>query len=302
MYLYTLRSMFALASLVPFTDQAAPAMSWALAGAAVVLIGIAKSGFGSGVGIVAVPLFVFAFRRADAAIGALLPLLIAADILSVYHHWGRWDRPNLRMLTPGTTVGLLGGIALLYWLMGMPPLGWPSGEASAGPSADAVGMARRHLEIAIGAICLLFVVADGAKRRIAPGLHLRPEPVGGTVTGVSAGVVTAIAHAAGPVLTIYLLGQHMDKRRFVGTAVIYFFAVNLAKVPFYLVLGLINPGRLWTGLWLLPLIPVGTWLGTRLHRLVSEGLFRVVILTVILLSGVQLIVGKHRLFEALGIT
>jgi len=283
------------ATAIPFMDQPNPVTSWVLAGVAVVLIGIAKSGFGSGVGILAVPLFVYAFGRAEAAVGALLPLLIAADVLSVWHHWGTWDRRNLRVLAPGTVVGILLGLGMLYWLMGMPPLWWMGGEVAepfrAAPEGARVGTAQRNMEIAIGAICLLYVAADRVKARFAPEWHVRANYGGGTITGVSAGVVTAIAHAAGPIATIYLLGQHIAKQKFIGTAVIYFFAVNLFKVPFYVLLGLIHPGTLWAGLWLLPAVPVGTWLGVRLNRWMDEGFFRGTILLIVLLSGLQLVTG-----------
>ena len=51
-------------------------------GVSVIIIGIAKSGFGGGVGILAVPLTAAALN-ADTAVGVLLPLLIAGDMFAV---------------------------------------------------------------------------------------------------------------------------------------------------------------------------------------------------------------------------
>jgi len=269
---------------IPFADAPQPAASWLLAGAAVVIVGIAKSGFGSGVGIVAVPMFLFAFPDNAEAIGALLPLLIAADILSVYHHWGTWDRPNLRVLAPGTLVGLVGGGALMWWMMGA---GWPPWASDGGDAMDA---AEHRLQIAVGVVCVLYVLADQVKARFASGFIYRAGYVGGSTAGFFAGVVTTVAHAAGPVITIYLLGQHLAKQRFVGTAVIYFFTVNLIKqASIYPLLGLTRVDTLWAGLWLLPLVPLGTWLGTRLNRVMSEKVFRATILVITLASGLKLI-------------
>ena len=271
---------------LPFADMPSPLASWLLAGAAVVIIGIAKSGFGSGVGIVAVPMFVFAFGDSPTAMGALLPLLIAADILSVYHHWGTWDKANLRALAPGTFVGLLLGAIVLWWLIGMPVPPWS--EANRHATSDA----ERNMKIAIGVICLLYVLGDQIKARFAPGFRFKPTLLGGSITGISAGVVTTIAHAAGPVVTIFLLGQHIAKQQFIGTAVIYFFTVNVIKqLSVYPFLGMTNTDTLWAGLWLVPLVPLGTWLGLRLNRIMSERAFRLTILIIVAISGVQLVFG-----------
>lgn len=275
---------------VPFADAANPALSWALAGAAVVIVGIAKSGFGSGVGIVAVPMFVFAFApgRSGEAMGALLPLLIAADVLSVYHHRGTWDTKNLRVLAPGTLVGIALGAALMWWLLGRPNLGWSLTPRHIDKSSlEATGS---HLQVAIGVICLAYVFGDQVKQRFAPAFWFIANYRSGSAFGLVAGVVTTIAHAAGPVVTIFLLGQHLAKQKFIGTAVIYFFAVNVFKqLTVYPALGLTDTDSLWLGLWLLPLVPVGTFLGLWLHKRMSERVFRIVILTIVFLSGLKLV-------------
>ena len=42
--------------------------------------------------------------------------MIAADVFSVYHHWGTWDKRLLRLLLPGTLVGIAAGSVIL-WLI-----------------------------------------------------------------------------------------------------------------------------------------------------------------------------------------
>lgn len=255
---------------VPFMDQPNPVASWLLAGAAVVITGIAKSGFGRGVGIVAVPLFIYAVGSPQEALGAMLPLMIAADVFSVAHHWGTWDRRNLRQLLPGSMVGIAAGAVLIALL------GRSDGQ-------------KRSLEMAIGAICVLYPLAEFVKRRLAPQWRLAPSYVGGSVTGVTAGVVSTLAHAAGPVTAIYLLAQHPVKQAFIGTTVIYFFIVNTVKLLPYGAMGLIDTRTLGMGLWLVPLIPVGTWVGARLNRVMSEGLFRGVMLLIVFVTGLQML-------------
>lgn len=288
--------MFTFAMTLPFSEQPYPLLSWLLAIAAVIILGIAKSGFGSGVGIIAVPLFVFAFGDPTRAMGALLPMLLAADILSVIHHRGHVDGHNLRVLTPGTLVGICIGTIALFVLMGRPHLGWMP-DAWAASTSGAVShanikeTAKQKMEIVIGVICLLYVVGDQIKARYAPHMKLKATWLSGSITGFLAGVVSTIAHAAGPILTIFFLGQHLEKRRFVGTAVAFTLIFNTVKLLPYFLLGLLNPDTLWPGLFLLPAVPLGTYLGLVMHRRMSDTVFRWSILIITAISGVQMIWG-----------
>jgi len=64
-----------------------------LAALAVLIIGISKSGFGSGLAVLGVPLMALAISPAKAA-AILLPLLIVLDLFNLIHYRGRFDRKN----------------------------------------------------------------------------------------------------------------------------------------------------------------------------------------------------------------
>ena len=72
-----------------------PAAFWYLAAIAVVFVGIAKAGFGGGIGILATPLMALTIPVADAA-AILLPLLIVCDVFAVAHYRKRFDRRNIK--------------------------------------------------------------------------------------------------------------------------------------------------------------------------------------------------------------
>ena len=264
--------------------------SWALAAAAVLVIGIAKSGFGSGVGILAVPMFVAAMG-ARIGLGAMLPLLIAADCLSVYHHRRTWDKHNLRVLAPGTLAGLVVGAGLLAWLLS----GSAGGDVVSG--ADSLGRmstldgAERPMQIAIGSVCILYVAASMLLTRVAEHWRWRANWLTGTIAGGLAGVASTLAHAAGPIMSIYFLGQHLPKRPFLGTTVLFFLVVNSLKLVPYAWLGMIDTSTLQYGLWLLPLVPLGTWTGAQLSRVMREDIFRQTIMVLVLLSGLKMVFG-----------
>ncbi len=272
------------------TLSSLPLSHWAMAAAAVLVIGIAKSGFGGGVGILAVPMFVWAMGP-KFGLGAMLPLLIAADVLSVYHHWGKWDRQNLKVLLPGSILGIVAGAAVLAWLLLSSGEGGTlaAGDASTGQSQLAA--AEHKMKVAIGVICVLYVVSSVARARYAPHWRWQADWWTGSTSGALAGLVSTLAHAAGPVITIFMLGQHLSKQKFIGTAVIYFFLINTLKLIPYGLLGMIDTATLGFGLWLLPLVPVGTYAGAHLNRVMSETLFRNVVMTIVFLTGVKMIAG-----------
>jgi len=66
-----------------------------------------------------------------------------------------------------------------------------------------------------------------------------PRPsttIDAVVYGTAGGFTTFVSNAAGPIINTYLVGLGLDKRQLVGTSAWFYLAVNLAKVPVYVVL------------------------------------------------------------------
>jgi hypothetical protein len=120
----------------------------------------------------------------------------------------------------------------------------------------------------------------------------RPTWLGGTLAGVPSGVTTMLAHAAGPVLTMYLLPQNLDRRDFVGTTVRYFLVFNLLKIPLFLTIpgeARLNWDIFKSELWILALAPLGVWAGRWLNDRLSQKWFNHLLYLFLTLAGVQLI-------------
>jgi hypothetical protein len=111
----------------------------------------------------------------------------------------------------------------------------------------------------------------------------------GIVAGVSAGFTSTIAHAAGPIVSLFVFSQGLGKTLFVGTVAWTFTLINLTKLPFYIGVGLIEFDVLRFDVLLIPLIPVGSYLGHWMHHRVSEKLFNRIILVLTLIAGVQFV-------------
>ncbi|MEE9405633.1 MAG: sulfite exporter TauE/SafE family protein [Algisphaera sp.] len=227
-------------------------VGWALTAlaAGVLVTGIAKSGFGGGIGILAVPLMAGAIHT-DAVLGVMLPILIAADIAAVSQHRRFVEPRQLRRCLLGGLVGVVAGTVLLRVYQ----------KAS---SFSAL------LSGTVGSVCLLLVAVQlwrFAGKRIPRLPDNRPTAVG---VGGLAGLVSTLAHAAGPVMSVYFLDQRMKKRQLVATLAVFFFALNLMKVPGYVALGVINIATLKASALLLPVVPLGALLGLWLHHKVPE--------------------------------
>lgn len=250
-----------------------PALFWATAVLTMLLIGISKAGFGSGAGLVATPLLALTIPVTDAA-ALLLPLLIIADMFSIYYHWGNFDRRLIRLMLPAATIGIVIGAVFF----------------------GTFSRNERILQLGIGLLAVLFVVFELFRTQIFDRLQeKRPSPITGILFSTLSGFTSTLAHAGGPPVTIYLLPQRLPRQVFVGTLVVYFTAVNLIKLIPYSYLGLLRLGNLTTILILSPLAYVGVRIGVYLNGRFTDKWFNRLIYAILLLTGLQLILGQNLL-------
>ncbi len=299
---------FGASHLLQFGPHISPLLGWMLAAVGVLVVGIAKSGFGGGLGIVGVVMFALAFG-AQHGNAILLPILVASDVFSVYYHWGTWDMRVLKRLAPGTLLGILiGSLILLAAVRTQPFSHSPANSAAAhtiaGPTAVAAPTVKivpaesaspgqsqsvHILDLITGLMSILYVLLDQVRARWAPHWHLKADYKNGLVAGSAVGVTSTLANAAGPISAIYLLGQGLPRSAFIGTTVLYFLATNTVKlIPYTLIPGLIDWHSLLMGLYFLPLVPVGTGVGKWLSHRMDDHRFRTIMLTIVLITGVQL--------------
>ena len=247
-----------------------PTYFWVLAGVAVVFVGIAKAGFGGGVGIVATPLMALVIPVADAA-AILLPLLIVCDIFAVMHYRSSFDRRSIKLLLPGALVGI--GIGAFYF-------GYFSSN-------------ERILQVGLGILSLVFVLFQVTRALIMGALSKRHPPAAeGVLMGATAGFTSTLAHAGGPPVTIFLLPQQLERSLFVGTTVIFFAAINQIKLIPYLGLDILRMEHLLSIAVLAPLCYVGVKLGIFLNQRFTDVWFNRIVYTILFLTGGQLILGK----------
>ena len=229
---------------------------------AVLLLGISKSGFGAGFGSLAVPLMALAVSVPQAA-AILMPVLLLMDLLSMAAFRRHLDRRLLWFLLPWGLAGIALG-TLLFRLL--------DGRAVAG---------------ILGVVILAFL----AQRLLFPPKPDSPPPPRwvGALLSATSGFTSFIAHAGGPPINAYVIPLRLSPVLFTGTMAFFFFFINLSKwVPYYW-LGLLDWRNLGTSLVLLPLAPLGVWVGVRIAHRIQPVLFYRLIHIGMFLTAVKLL-------------
>src|SRR3954467_8798649 len=95
---------------------------WSIVILAIFLIGLTKSGFGSGAGLMIAPMTTFAMAHiprygTDAALGLLLPLLMIGDTIAIAQYRRLLSLKIVRRLLPGTIIGVILASLLLRWFV-----------------------------------------------------------------------------------------------------------------------------------------------------------------------------------------
>ncbi len=237
---------------------------WILALLAAWLVGASKTGLS---GAVTIAVVVFAsILPAREATGALLPVLICADLIAVriLRKNVRWS--ELLRLFPWTALGVGLGSVMLYF------------------SNDL------QIQRVIGAIVVGMTAYQLYRRATRKSdVTISQHPAFAPSMGTAAGFTTMVANAAGPFVLIYMLAMRMSKLEVVGTIAWYFLVVNLFKVPFAVGLGLITTQSLWFNLWLVPSVVFGAMAGRWLLGYIDQRSFEWMALGLALLGGLRLL-------------
>lgn len=222
---------------------------YAVAVPAVLLMGLSKSGFLMGFGSLATPLLALALPVPQAA-AVMMPLLLAMDVTGIRQLWAHRDRDLLRLMVPAGLVGTAIG-ALLFGVL-----------------------STRAVATVVGALTLLFL----AQRLLFPPRKDAPPPPRpvGFVLGIAGGFTSFVAHAGSPPIAAYVLPLRLSPLRLTASMAVLFGALNLSKWLPYAALGLFDQRNLLTSVVLLPLAPLGVWLGIwATRRIASDWFYRI---------------------------
>jgi uncharacterized protein len=234
---------------------------------AALIIGLSKTAF-PGAGLIATPLLAMVFSGRTIA-GAALPVLMFADLFAVrsFREHARIDL--LKPLVPWVALGFAAGAAFFI----------------------AIGKANRTFDVIIAVVILAMVLAQ-----VVRALRKRPPAApslgAAALFGTAGGFTTFVSNNAGPIMNAHFIRLGLGKRELVGTSSWFYFAVNAAKLPIYLVMGSFFT---WStakfDLVAAPAVVVGVLVGRRLFPHVSQKVFLWVVLALAAAASLKLLAG-----------
>ncbi len=239
---------------------------YAVAVPAILVVGLSKSGFLSGLAVLGVPLLSLVIAPVQAA-GILLPILIAMDVVGVWAYRKTFDKRSLAILLPAAVIGIVAGYL------------------------TAARVSEADIRLLVGVIALGFTLhywleqsrggTSGPPRQISGAF--------GVLAGTVAGFTSFVSHAGSPPVQMFLLPQRLRAVTYAGTMAMFFASINLIKVPPYFLLGQFSWENLATAALLLPLAPLSMAAGIKLMRHVRQEPFYKLAYGCLLIVSVKLI-------------
>ncbi len=227
------------------------------------IVGFGKAGFASGISLLQTPLIAYAVP-ARAAIGIVLPLLIFADLLAIGAYWRKWNLPLIRWPLAGCIPGIVLGMLFVNMV------------------SDA--LLRRSLGVLALGLTTLLIIRD----IWYPSRTYRPAAWHGVLVGALSGFSSTVAHAAGPIMALFLIAQKPDKRTFVASSALFFFVTNWLKLPPYVMTGVVDGQVLRTAAKLAPMVPLGIGVGWLLNRYIPQRHFVYIVYALLIVAGLDL--------------
>ena len=231
---------------------------------ATLFFGMSKTGV-PGIAMLGVLLMMLAFPGAEKlSSGAVLPMLLAADVFAVRYYWRYADWKRIKQLLPAVVVGLLLGTAFMRIID------------------------HSQFKIVLAGMVLALVSFEQLRRwrnwNTFPKSRLFARSM-----GMLCGFTTLVGNAGGPAMTIYCAAQNFNKHDFMGTMAVFFFAINMMKLPLMGGLNLITVETLWFNLLIFPGLLVGVIVGRKLFHVIPERYFVPCVLFLNMLVPIQIL-------------
>ncbi len=256
----------------------APLAFWLIGGLASFVVALSKAGFGGAMGSLSLPLMLLVLPPGP-ALAVMLPVFLLADF---YVGWRYRKRAVRRYVIPMVAAACIGQLAgwLLFKQISETTLILLIGLL-------AVYTAARYF------YQLWHPPLSAAGSRAAVKAIRRRAPQRAGLWCSLSGLASFISLTGGIPAQVYLLAMRLPRAYFVGTMGWFFLTINLAKLPFFVELGLFDAASLSASLALAPLVPLGVIAGIALNKRLSDTWFYHISQACLLLFGGQLV------FEAL---
>lgn len=234
---------------------------------------------GFGAGMFAVTLLVIVLEDLPGVVSTLLLLTWITEVLVLAREWRyAWGR--------------------LLWFM-VPPLFlgvWIGTRLLASGNGEALKMTLGAFVAAAG---IHFLITDLRGRRLdQPGENggarrraIRPLLASvGVPVSLASGILGGCFGTGGPPVIVMFKSLKLDKHTFRATLLAFFFATSLSRITAGIAVGTLTMKNVHAAIWLAPGAVIGTIIGAKIYRRLSEHHFARVVSVLITILGVTLIV------------
>ena len=248
-----------------------PFLFWVMAAMSVLMLSVAKSGFGGALATTSVPIMLFVLPP-KLALAVLLPMFLITDVgvLFIWYKYCNW-----RIVLIMSLFALLGQV-----------VGWLLFDYFTDQMLTAlIGI----VAVVTGIKYWVDVIRNSAISVLVEYVEKRIWQRAAIWCGLS-GISSFISLSGGIPAQIFLLPHRVSRQVFVGTFSVYFMVIDLLKAPLYLQLDLFSTSSLHVSAMLLPVVPVGVFLGWWLNKRMSDRIFYHISHGVLLMMGMKLLV------------
>ena len=229
----------------------------------VFIVGVSKSGFGAGLGVLSLPLMA-SQSSINEALAILLPLLIAIDLVGIRRFLRNADWRILKLVTPPAALGLLLGMIFF------------------------TAITPRILTLSIGVFTLLFLIQNLTMSH-TDIKEAKSYPWFGRIMGLTSGFTSFVAHIGGPPITVFMLREKLQPMVYTSTLGVFFTMINFGKLGPYAYLDLLNYKQFATSIILLPCVPAGVYFGFYLAKRISMKWYYRTVRFFLLVASIKLI-------------
>ncbi|WP_041860728.1 sulfite exporter TauE/SafE family protein [Candidatus Puniceispirillum marinum] len=248
-----------------------PFLFWVMAAMSVLMLSVAKSGFGGALASTSVPILLFVLPP-KLALAVLLPIFLLTDIgvLFIWYKFCNWRIVSIMCL-----FALLGQVA-----------GWLLFDYFTDVMLTAlIGV----VAVVTGVKYWIDIIRNSALSVLVAYVDKRIWQRAALWCGLS-GISSFISLSGGIPAQVFLLPHRVSRQAFVGTFSVYFMVIDLLKTPLYLQLDLFTNDSLHISAMLLPVVPIGVFLGWWLNKRMNDRIFYHISHGVLLLMGLKLLV------------
>jgi uncharacterized protein len=234
---------------------------------ATLLIGLSKGGLGGPIPPMITTPLLSQFMPVSNAVSLALPLLMIADVFALWAYWGKWDMRYIKLTLPAAAAGVLVGMVLL------------------------TSLPNSLMRPVLGILTLIVIVYKLLSDRLK-SVEYQSRDWHAYLAGSGSGLMSALANAGAPPWTSYMLLQKVSPQLFVATTTLFFASVNAIKLPFTIATSLLKFDILLSILWVIPLIPIGVWLGRKFVYRVNQIVFERIMMALLFAISIYLIVAR----------